>query len=144
MITALRIVLSFAAVGGLLWFFARASRGRLGELLSGSLTGARAEPIAIVDRRQLSRTNSVAIVRAGERHLLLGVGDGGIRLLAEGDDLIAPPAEEEPVDTVEPAPPFRLESDLGSARTRLPRADRPNPPRTSVIETLRSRTVRRT
>lgn len=173
--TFIRIVASFATVGVLLWIFARASRGRLGHLLSGSVKGTKAEPISILDRRQLSRSNAVAIIRAGSRHLLVGVGESGVQLLAEGDDLVADIDTDDAAETKShhPAPkrvglratandedgptpndlvlsqrldPVSVGStatDRGGAWTRLHRATEPSPPRTSVIEVLRARTVRR-
>ncbi len=153
--TFIRIVASFATVGVLLWFFARASRGRLGDLLSGSMKGTKAEPISILDRRQLSRNNAVAIIRAGSRHLLIGIGDSGVQLLAEGDDLVPDDHTEVASAATEPlGDPFddpgldgqtteTPGTDRRSAWTRLQRAPQPFPPRTSVIEALRTRTVRR-
>ncbi len=158
--TFIRIVASFATVGVLLWFFARASRGRLGDLLSGSIKGTKAEPISILDRRQLTRNNAVAIIRAGSRHLLIGIGDNGVQLLAEGDDLVRDDADSH-IDSTENTevagasiehlddPPLddlpaeTSRTDRRSAWTRLQRAPEPFPPRTSVIEALRTRTVRR-
>ncbi|MDH3679563.1 MAG: hypothetical protein OEV40_06370, partial [Acidimicrobiia bacterium] len=67
MVTLLRVVLSFATVGALLWLFARASRGRLGSLLGGTIGGSRNEPISVLDRCQLTKGTAVAVVRAGRR-----------------------------------------------------------------------------
>lgn len=148
--TVLRVVLSFAAVGGLLWLFARAARGRFGALLAGSAGNATAAPLVILDRRQLTRSTGVALLRAGTRHLLVGVGETGIQLLTEGDDLVAEPAAERS----DPAPATTTPISLGqpegllltdpqSARTRLPRASTPGRPRTSFVDALREKTVRR-
>ena len=162
MVTLLRVVLSFATVGALLWLFARASRGRLGSLLGGTIGGSRNEPISVLDRCQLTKGTAVAVVRAGRRHLLLGVGDSGVQLLAEGDDLVGVPSDAlpSPPDAVEidPVPAIDLAADrhppdahqpdghqldLQRARTRLLGAASPNPPRTSLIDALREKTVRR-
>jgi flagellar biogenesis protein FliO len=89
MITILRVVASFAIVGLLLWFFMRASNGKLGALLSGNAKGEAGNPLAVLDRRQLTKSAGIALVRAGNRHLLVGIGDHGVQLLAEGDDLTA-------------------------------------------------------
>ena len=103
MFTVLRIVLSFALVGGLLWFFARSTDGKLGSLLQRTVGGSENDAIAIVARRQLSRSSSLVVVRAGSRHLLLSVSDGeGVSMLVEGDDLLDPPSSPEPpYDTVD-------------------------------------------
>jgi flagellar biogenesis protein FliO len=154
--TLLRVALSFAAVGGLLWLFARAGRGRFGKLLGSTVGKASADPLELLDRRQLTRNSGVALLRAGSRHLLVGVGEDGVRLLTEGDDLVAEPAPAETdtsavstpaIDleelTGDPPPSSIVSTDPQSARTRLPRADRPDPPRTNLVDALREKTVRR-
>ena len=167
--TVVRVVLSFAAVGGLLWLFARAGRGRFGALLAGAVGSTPAAPLEVLDRRQLTRNAGVALVRAGSRHLLVGVGESGIQLLTEGDDLVTEPplgsCDPSPT-TVTPVPQLRLSAgdldtsrldtphldtshldtphlDPQSARTRLSRATTPSRPRTSLVDALREKTVRR-
>ena len=88
MLTIFRVVGSFAIVGLLLWFFMRASNGKLGAMMSGQTKGQGGEPLAVLERRQITKNAGIALVRAGERHLLIGIGDQGVRLLAEGDDLV--------------------------------------------------------
>ena len=152
----LRVGLSFAAVGLLLWLFARIVGGRLGARLRASRAGTKVDPLAVVERRQLTKNNAVAIVRAGRRHLLVGYGEEGVRLLAEGDDLVREPIEvtqSNHLDLDEESENGHRDTgsngDLGpspkkyqSARTRL-EADRPTPPRMSLMDTLREKTVRR-
>jgi flagellar biogenesis protein FliO len=172
MITVLRVLASFAIVGALLWLFMRASNGKLGALMTGGTRGRLQDHLAVVDRRQLTKNAGIALVRAGERHLLVGVSDQGVRLLAEGDDL----APVEAVDNVEVvAPGDRVAivrpddvvsdrvlttpassrtgqsvavtgattNDLPSAWTRFGRAPQPTPPRMSFVAALREMTVRR-
>lgn len=79
----LRMVVSLLVLGGLFWLINRAAKGRLGNI--GRSPNA---PLEIHARKQLSKSSSVALIRAGERHLLIGVTDTGISLLAEGDDLV--------------------------------------------------------
>lgn len=79
----LRMVASLLVLGGLFWLINRAAKGRLGNI--GRSPNA---PLEIHARKQLSKSSSVALIRAGERHLLIGVTDTGISLLAEGDDLV--------------------------------------------------------
>lgn len=152
--TVLRIVLSFAMVGLLLWLFARASRGRLGSVLTGSIGGSRANPLSVLDRCQLTKGTAVALVRAGERHLLIGVAEGRVELLAEGSDLITPGSDAEDLDTTidlatTDSPITELPAtnppttDPPGARTHPQGAPSPTPPRTSLIDALRERTVRR-
>lgn len=87
MLTILRVAASFAIVGVLLWCFMRASNGKLGKLVSGTSKGRLTDPLSVLDRRQLTRNTGIALIRSGERHLLVGVSDQGVQLLAEGDDL---------------------------------------------------------
>lgn len=167
MITLLRVVASFAIVGVLLWLFMRASNGRLGALVTGSTRGRAHDPLAVIERRQLTRSAGIAIVRAGERHLLVGISDQGVQLLAEGDDLAV---EHDAVgvthgDTADLSRPAVVHnndvvsdrrlpttdsghtgrrSDLPNARTRLGRAATPRTPRMSFLSALRESTVRRT
>lgn len=168
MITLLRVLASFAIVGVLLWLFMRASNGKLGALMTGSSRGRLHDQLAVLERRQLTKNAGIALVRAGERHLLVGVSDQGVQLLVEGDDL----APGDDADAVSPGdgvavvrpndvvsdrslrstfglPPGsaraaeRTPHDLPSARTRFGRAQQPTSPRMSFIATLREMTVRR-
>lgn len=161
MITILRVLASFAIVGVLLWIFVRASNGRLGALMSGATRGRVHDHLAVLDRRQLTKNAGIALVRAGDRHLLVGVGDQGVQLLAEGDDL-APADASTAAETGEriavvrtndvvsersllPSAPKidRTPLDLPGARTRFGRAFQPTSPRMSFIAALREMTVRR-
>ena len=78
----IRMTVSLAVIGGLLWLIQRVGRKRLGGL-GRSATA----PIEVTSRKQLSRTSSIALVRVGERNILIGVTDAGVSLIAEGDDL---------------------------------------------------------
>lgn len=77
-----RMSVSLAVIGGLLWLIQQVGRKRLGGLGHSATT-----PIEISSRKQLSRTTSIALVRVGERNILIGVTDAGVNLIAEGDDL---------------------------------------------------------
>ncbi len=164
MITFLRVVASFAIVGVLLWLFTRASAGRLGTMLTGGRAGI-GDRLAVVDRRQLTKAAAVVVVRAGDRHLLVGVSDAGVQLLAEGDDLAPPPPTEEattsqevaaPVDLRSFPPPSSSSTSLDAAmrsatepapagaRTRRSRSEGSRPPRMSLLTALREMTVRKT
>ncbi len=74
---ALRVGFSLAMVLGLFWLVARASARRLN-------TGPRAL-LRVRGRQSLSRTASLAVVEVGSRVLVVGVSDGGVRLLTELD-----------------------------------------------------------
>jgi flagellar protein FliO/FliZ len=96
LLLVLRVALSLALVLLLLWFLARRLGGRAGP--------SRAVPIDVVGRRALARRSGVAVVEVAGRLLLLGVSDGGVRLVA---DLGQPPrAAPDPLDAgvLEPSP----------------------------------------
>jgi flagellar protein FliO/FliZ len=74
----LRVVVSLGVVLLLFWAVARVSQRRLG------LGGARS-PLRVLGRQALGRNASVAVVEVGERVLVVGVADSGVRLLTELD-----------------------------------------------------------
>jgi flagellar protein FliO/FliZ len=72
-----RLLVSLAAVLGLMWFIGRRMR-----------KGGRAKSTQLIDvlgRQQLSRSASVAVVRVGEQALVVGVTDAQVSVLAETD-----------------------------------------------------------
>jgi flagellar protein FliO/FliZ len=73
----LRVVLSLGAVVGLMWFLARIASKRVGGT-NGSL-------VKLMGRQSLGRTASVAVLSIGERVLVVGVTENGVRLLTELD-----------------------------------------------------------
>ena len=74
---ATRITLSLAAVLGLMWLLARAARKPLKARAAGA--------VAVLARQQLSRNASVAVVRVGDRALIIGVTEAQVSLLGETD-----------------------------------------------------------
>ncbi|MGZ4484249.1 MAG: FliO/MopB family protein [Nocardioidaceae bacterium] len=83
-----RVTLSLAAVLGLFWLVARGASRRM--------AGASRGVVRVRGRQALSRTSSVAVVEVGDRVLVLGVSDGGVRLLTELDpEEVADPAAAE-------------------------------------------------
>lgn len=103
-----RMLVSLAVLGGLGWFLVRLARQRgLGGLGTRTV-------IDVESQRGLSRSASIAVVRVGSRHLLLGVGDHGVQVLAEGDDLIELPPEPI-VDQPGPTDPVGSSSGVGPA-----------------------------
>lgn len=113
-----RLVFSLAVVLVLMALVARVFRNRavpgIGRL------GPRRDVLGVVARQPLSRTTSVAVIRAGERALLVGVSDQGVELLAE----LEPDVLEPPDDVTGPANPTVSWG--------------------GVLDALRERTVRRT
>ena len=132
---ALRIAFSLLVILGLVWVAARAVRGPLRGRGHGSLS--------VLNRQQLSRGAAVAVIRVGDRALVVGVTEQQVNLLAETDlDVFEeePPEHRDPIE-VEPdalpgahpvATPGRLEGSVLSPRTW-----------SSTLEFLRDRTTRR-
>jgi flagellar protein FliO/FliZ len=73
----LRVVFSLAAVLGLMLLLARFATRRMG--------GTDASVVRLLGRQSLGRTASVAVLAVGERRLVVGVTEGGVRLLTELD-----------------------------------------------------------
>jgi flagellar protein FliO/FliZ len=107
----LRLGFSLAAVLGLFWLVAHLGSRRLGG--SRALLHVRA-------RQSLSRTASVAVVEVGDRVLVVGVADGGVRLLTELDPASLPetPVRPQPSEA-EPDAETVLAGALAGRPTRL-------------------------
>lgn len=91
----------------------------------------------LVARQGLSRSSSVALVRVGERFLVIGVGDSSVTLLTEGDREAFGLAAMEP----ERAPEVAT-SVTEAARTAPQRGLTPASPWKMLLDTMRDRTVR--
>jgi len=74
---ALRVGLSLAAVLGLIWLFSRGMQRGQGSRMSASAR------VRVLSRQPLGRNAGVAVVKVGERALVLGVTDGQISLLTD-------------------------------------------------------------
>ena len=72
-----RVLVSLAAVLGVMWVVARRMR-------AGSKKGP-TRLIEVLGRQQVSRGASVAVVRVGEQALVVGVTDNQVSVLAETD-----------------------------------------------------------
>ncbi len=92
-----RLLVSLAAVLGLMWVIARRVK-RTGPARGTTL-------VDVLGRRQLSRTASVAVVRVGERALVLGVTDAQVTLIGETDLAGAEQAVAETGRRPAPRPP---------------------------------------
>jgi len=156
------MVVSLAVMGLAALVVMKLARGRL------RLGGVRAG-IAVHARHQLTRNASVAVIRAGDRWLLVGVTDANVTVLAEGDDLAAGPGaapDPSPASAAGPTPPVPATGPLpaepgprtahhrgrpadGAARRGAGKRHRratdggPGRSRTSLIEALREKTIRR-
>ena len=72
-----RVLVSLAAVLGVMWVIARRLRGN-GKARATKL-------IEVLGRQQVSKGASVAVVRIGEQALVLGVTDNQVSVLADTD-----------------------------------------------------------
>ncbi|GAB2476562.1 FliO/MopB family protein [Jatrophihabitans fulvus] len=72
-----RLLVSLAAVLGVMWVIAR--RARKG------MKGKGDRVVEIIDRASLGRSSSVAVVRVNDRAFVLGVADQQVSLLGETD-----------------------------------------------------------
>lgn len=66
---------ALVAVLALVWLIARVMRGRTG--------GGRATTVQVTQRVGLGRRTGVAVVEAGDRRILVGVGDAQVTFLAD-------------------------------------------------------------
>lgn len=97
----LRVIFSLLVVLGLMWFLARLARR--------PFKGRDTEAFSVIDRRQLSRSASVAVVRIAGKALVLGITEAQVTLLGEVDlaALRSPRADAErrsPVPLLEQVP----------------------------------------
>jgi len=129
------------AVLGTLWVCLRVVKARTG--VTGSTPVAR---LRVVARVPLGRHASVVSVDAGDRVLVLGVGEHGVRLLAEQAALpeAAPVTERVDVDLARASPPRGVTAEPVPA-PRGPLGGSLVDPATwrSVVAVARERTVRR-
>jgi flagellar protein FliO/FliZ len=116
----LRVLLSLAVVLGLFWMVARTGSRKLG--------GRDRALIRVRGRQALSRGSSLAVVEVGSRVLVVGVSDGGVRLLTEmdpaelaanGTPQVAAAAELAKPDTAETAPDEDFEAAYERASAEL-------------------------
>jgi flagellar protein FliO/FliZ len=131
LVLVLRVGVSLTVVLGLLAFAARAASRRGLGTAPGRSSAAKVE---IVARAGLGRNNSVIIVRAAERALVLGVTETGISLLADADPSVLDVRTEGSSEDADP-------DAQRMGRTGGPLA-RPSAWK-DTLEILRERTVRR-
>jgi flagellar protein FliO/FliZ len=141
----LRTLAALAIVLGLVWGLARLSRRAQGG--GGKISakvGARGAMfgearITVVTKRSLSRSSGVAVVRVGDRTLVLGTTPHQVTLLAELAQDGALSADQMSADQTLVGPVFPDINDTPWKAT-----SRQSPPAwDAVISTLRERTTRR-
>lgn len=83
-----RLVVSLGLVLGCMMLFARFMRGKAGTMmLSAGRNKAQGTPLEILVRKPLSRSSSVAIIRAGDRVFAVGVTEERVTHLADLDPI---------------------------------------------------------
>ncbi|HET9516750.1 MAG TPA: flagellar biosynthetic protein FliO [Actinoplanes sp.] len=131
----LRIGFSLLIVLGLMWGMAKLARRPLsGHRGAGSLS--------VLNRQQLGRASSIAVVRVGDKALIVGVTDVQVNLLGETDLLAFVEESQLPVEhrdalsldgrVVDDRPPGRLAGSVLSPGTWR-----------ATLDFLRERTARR-
>jgi flagellar biogenesis protein FliO len=139
-----QLIASLGGVLGLIWLLARTAQKR--GWMSGGTSASK--PIRIVARHGLTKHTSLAVVRVGDRELLLGVGNGSVNILLdeEAGQLLTVNA------TVAPALPARQKHRAlaGSAARPVMATEgtvttsgfSPSSARKPMLDRLRARTVR--
>lgn len=135
-----RLLISLAAVLGLMWLIARRVRKTPGRLRSSKL-------VDVLGRQQLTRTASVAVVRVMDKALIVGVTDGQVSVLGETDlagvqELLDEKASFLSVKPSRPAP--RPQADPSGAKAKTPFVGSVLSPGTwrQTVDTVRELTVR--
>jgi flagellar biogenesis protein FliO len=122
-----QLVASLGGVLGLIWLLARTAQKR--GWMSGGTN--QAKPIRVLARHGLTKTTSLAVVRVGDRELLLGIGAQGVNLLLEEEAGLLLAVNEAPA---RPA--------MAADGTVATSGFSPSSARTPMLDRLRARTVR--
>ncbi|QGG94654.1 flagellar biosynthetic protein FliO [Actinomarinicola tropica] len=119
----LRLVISMGLVVAIIVVAAKFVRNRPGLGLGRTGDGPKVD---VLDRTQVGRNASVAVVRVGGRGLVVGVTEQQVTLLAEAPELVVKYEQQEAERTAPPA-----------------EQDAPGRTRMNFVEALREATVRR-
>jgi flagellar biogenesis protein FliO len=119
----LRLALSMGLVVAVILVAAKVMRGRTGFGLGRNPEMPRLD---VLDRTQVARNATVAVVRVGGRGLVVGITESSISLLAEAPELIVKYEQQEAERTAPPTEPSA-----------------PGTTRMNLFEALRETTVRR-
>lgn len=120
-----RLVVSMGLVVGLIVVAAKLLKNRTGLGL-GLGRGAGGVRLDVLDRTQVARNATVAVVRVGGRGLVLGITEQSVTLLAEAPELVVRYEQQEAERTAPPTEPGA-----------------PGTTRMNFFEALRESTVRR-
>lgn len=119
----LRLVLSMGLLVAVILVGAKLLRGRTGLGLGRNPSAPRFD---VLDRTQVARNASIALVRVGGRGLVVGITEAQVTLLAEAPELVAKYEQQEAERTAPPTEPSA-----------------PGTTRMNFFEALRESTVRR-
>lgn len=122
-----RLLVTLALVVGVMLFAVKIARRRRGL---SPRTAIGQSQIELVARRGLGRSSSIAVVKFGGRHLVVGVTDAAVSVLANIDDAAL-------------GDPRQVSGELEATRTSLSRGTHPVPTRMALLDAMRDRTVRR-
>ncbi|MDQ1648648.1 MAG: Flagellar biosynthesis protein FliO [Frankiaceae bacterium] len=108
MLTALKMLMVFALLGGTLWYLRRHDRGAL-------VNARRADrPVAVVAQARVGKTASVAVVRIGGENWAVGVTEQSVSLL------VPEPVELDALSTDDDAAAADTAGSAGTAGTAGP------------------------
>lgn len=133
-----RLICALVVIAGLLALAMRVARRRAG--LGG---GGRRVPIDVVARHQLGRNATLAIVRTGDRLLVLGVTEASVTLLRDDAVPADPAASQGAVGSGVSSASLLATKETTSPRTATAGASRQESAWMSVVAAMRERTVRR-
>ena len=133
----IRLLLSLAFVGGVLWFAARLA-GKRGLGSSGGL-------VEVVAHQRMGRASTVNVLRIGDRVLVVGATEQQVTLLAEldGEAVEATLAERAASGPGEGRPALALPAATGRAGGGLSGSVLDRGAWSGLVSQLRERTVRR-
>jgi flagellar protein FliO/FliZ len=112
-----RTLLALLVVLGIMWALAKFARR--------PLTGRSDKVLTVLARQQLNRNASVAVLKVGDKAIVVGVSDGGVRLLSETD---AAPFEAALAADRPDRPGRTARGGRGDRTNRAPRGSRNRPP----------------
>jgi flagellar protein FliO/FliZ len=128
LIMFVRLIFSLAVVMGLMWAAATVLRKR--GLVSGSARRGSGAEIEVIARRSMGRNSSIAVVKVGDRTMVVGVTDHQITKLDDAELLAVIDLREEEAAGATWTAPAGTTPSLGTAWK-------------TMLEQMRTRTARR-
>jgi flagellar protein FliO/FliZ len=130
----IRLAFSLSLVFGLMWVAAKVLRGR-----NGALKRAKVDHLEVLERKQLTKNSSIAIVRVAGETLTVGITDAAVSLLGAANlDEPTIAGDEATAGTAEPVVLPTSEAPLVDLRTPAV----PPSGKRSLMDALRDMTVR--